>query len=95
MHTTPALYDDCAYTLVSQQEIAAICDRLAAEITEAIINHLLGKSLETLVCGVRHGQRHRSLPEGRRLLTHLIIPGIQPLQIQLRQIFDDIVAHGL
>ena len=34
MHTTPALYNDCAYTLVSEQEIAAICDRLAAEIIE-------------------------------------------------------------
>ena len=34
MNTTPALYDNCAYTLVSEQEIAAICDRLAAEITE-------------------------------------------------------------
>ena len=32
--STPALYNDCAYTLVSEQEIAAICDRLAAEITE-------------------------------------------------------------
>ena len=32
--TTPALYNDCAYTLVSQQEIAAICDRLAAEILD-------------------------------------------------------------
>ena len=30
----PALFNDCAYTLVSEQEIAAICDRLAAEITE-------------------------------------------------------------
>ena len=30
----PSLYNDCAYTLVSEQEIAAICDRLAAEITE-------------------------------------------------------------
>ena len=34
MHTVPSIYDDCAYTLVSEQEIAAICDRLAAEITE-------------------------------------------------------------
>ena len=34
MNTTPALYDNCAYTLVSEQEIAAICDRLAAEIIE-------------------------------------------------------------
>ena len=31
---TPSLHNDCAYTLVSEQEIAAICDRLAAEITE-------------------------------------------------------------
>ncbi len=30
--STPALYADCAYTLISEQEIAAICDRLAAEI---------------------------------------------------------------
>ena len=34
MNTTSALYDKCAYTLVSEQEIAAICDRLAAEIIE-------------------------------------------------------------
>ena len=34
MNSIPALYNDCAYTLVSEQEIAAICDRLAAEITE-------------------------------------------------------------
>ena len=32
--TTPALSNDCAYTLVSQQEIAAICDRMAAEILD-------------------------------------------------------------
>ena len=32
--TVPALWNDCAYTLVSEQEIAAICDRLAAEITD-------------------------------------------------------------
>ncbi len=30
----PTLYSDCAYTLISEAEIAAICDRLAAEITE-------------------------------------------------------------
>ena len=30
--TTPALWNDCAYTLVSESEISAICDRLAAEI---------------------------------------------------------------
>ena len=34
MNSIPTLYNDCAYTLVSEQEIAAICDRLAAEITE-------------------------------------------------------------
>ena len=34
MNTIPALRDDCAYTLVSEQEIASICDRLAAEIIE-------------------------------------------------------------
>ena len=34
MHTAPSIYDDCAYTLVSEQEIAAICDRLAAEILD-------------------------------------------------------------
>ena len=32
--TAPALYNDCAYTLVSESEIASICDRLAAEITD-------------------------------------------------------------
>ena len=31
--STPALYNDCAYTLLTEQEISAICDRLAAEIT--------------------------------------------------------------
>ena len=30
----PSLYNDCAYQLVSAEEIAAICDRLAAEIQE-------------------------------------------------------------
>ena len=30
----PALYNDCSRILVSEQEIAAICDRLAAEITD-------------------------------------------------------------
>ena len=30
----PAIYNDCARILVSQQEIAAICDRLAAEIQD-------------------------------------------------------------
>ena len=30
----PAIYNDCARILVSQQEIAAICDRMAAEITD-------------------------------------------------------------
>jgi hypoxanthine phosphoribosyltransferase len=30
----PAIYNDCARTLVSEQEIAAICDRLAAEILD-------------------------------------------------------------
>ena len=29
---TPALYNDCAYTLVSAEELSAIVDRLAAEI---------------------------------------------------------------
>lgn len=33
-HTTPALYNDCAYTLISTEEISAICDRLAAEIQD-------------------------------------------------------------
>jgi hypoxanthine phosphoribosyltransferase len=33
-HLTSALYDNCAYTLVSEEEISAICDRLAAEITD-------------------------------------------------------------
>ena len=33
-HTTTALYNDCAYTLISAEEISAICDRLAAEITD-------------------------------------------------------------
>ena len=32
--TVPALWNDCAYTLVSESEIASICDRLAAEITD-------------------------------------------------------------
>ena len=32
--TAPALYNDCAYTRVSESEIASICDRLAAEITD-------------------------------------------------------------
>ena len=30
----PAIYNDCDRTLVSEQEIAAICDRLAAEILD-------------------------------------------------------------
>ena len=30
----PAIYNDCARILVSQQEISAICDRLAAEIQD-------------------------------------------------------------
>lgn len=35
MNTTlPALWSDCAYTLITEAEIAAMCDRLAAEITE-------------------------------------------------------------
>ena len=34
----PALYNDCAYTLLSEQDINAICDRLAAEITETYQN---------------------------------------------------------
>lgn len=33
-NNVPALYNDCAGILVSQQEIAAICDRLAAEIQD-------------------------------------------------------------
>ena len=32
--STPALYADCAYTLISADEISAICDRLAAEIQD-------------------------------------------------------------
>jgi hypoxanthine phosphoribosyltransferase len=31
---TPALWSDCAYTLITEAEIASMCDRLAAEITE-------------------------------------------------------------
>ena len=31
-NSAPALYNDCAYVLVSEKEIAAICDRLASEI---------------------------------------------------------------
>ena len=33
-NNVPALYNDCAKILVSEQEIAAICDRLAAEIQD-------------------------------------------------------------
>lgn len=33
-NNTPALYNDCSRILVSEQEIAAICDRLAAEIQD-------------------------------------------------------------
>ena len=33
-NNTPALYNDCSSILVSEQEIAAICDRLAAEIQD-------------------------------------------------------------
>ena len=60
-----------------------------------IINHLLGKGLETLVGCICHGQRHRFFPEGRRLPPHLVIPVIQPLQVQSRQILDNVVPHGL
>jgi hypoxanthine phosphoribosyltransferase len=38
MENTPSLYNDCAYTLVSTEEINAIVDRLAAEITRTYEN---------------------------------------------------------
>ena len=38
MEHTPSLYNDCAYTLVSVEEINAIVDRLAAEITRTYEN---------------------------------------------------------
>ena len=68
---------------------------MAAEITKAIIDHLLGEGLKAFISRVCHGQRYRSFPEGRRLLAHLIIPGFQQLHIQRRQLLDDVMPHGL
>ena len=63
---TPAIYNDCAKILVSEQEISAICDRLAAEIQKTYENS--GRRLVMVV--ILKG----SMPFAADLMKRLTLP---------------------
>ncbi|MBQ4113193.1 MAG: hypoxanthine phosphoribosyltransferase [Clostridia bacterium] len=63
---TPALYADCAYTLVTQEEISAICDRLAAEIQATYENSTRRLVMVVILKG--------SMPFAAELMKRLTLP---------------------
>ena len=63
---TPALYDDCAYTLLSAEEISAIVNRLAAEIQATYENSARRLVMVVILKG--------SMPFAADLMKRLTLP---------------------
>ncbi len=63
---TPALYNDCAYTLISAEEISALVDRIAAEVQATYQNSQRRLIMVVILKG--------SMPFAAALLKRLTLP---------------------